>query len=211
MKELILLKDLGMVYATKTSKKPKRKGLYKCHCGKEFDANSYDVKSGHTSSCGCIGCNRTHGLSGAKLYWVWTAMKERCLNPNNEWFKNYGSRGIKVCEEWTDFKTFYDWAMSSGYKEGLSIDRRDNDGNYEPSNCRWATVVTQNRNTQRIRRSNTSGYRGVCWDKSRSKFIVTIGIDKKLKYLGRFKTALEGAYAYDNYVTEHNLEHTKNF
>ena len=74
-------------------------------------------------------------------------MKTRCNNPKYECFSSYGGRGIKVCDEWlNDFQTFHDWAMSNGYKEGLTIDRIDVNGNYEPSNCRWATVADQNRN-----------------------------------------------------------------
>ena len=91
-------------------------------------------------------CN-THGMRRTKLYRVWCSMKERCNNTNNKSYKHYGLRGIKVCEEWAgDFKCFYDWAIANGYQEGLTIDRINVDGNYEPSNCRWVDVKTQNRN-----------------------------------------------------------------
>lgn len=82
-----------------------------------------------------------------KLYKVWDSMKYRCYNPNCDAFENYGGRGIKICDEWRrNFHVFYEWAISNGYQEGLSIDRINNDGNYEPDNCRWATVKEQGNN-----------------------------------------------------------------
>lgn len=89
----------------------------------------------------------SHGLTNTKLYGVWRTMKSRCLNPNNKKYNDYGGRGIKVCEEWSlHFRSFYDWAMSNGYEEGLSIDRIDNDCDYCPENCRWTDWVTQANN-----------------------------------------------------------------
>lgn len=88
-----------------------------------------------------------------RLHDVWHSMIYRCSNPLNKSYKHYGGRGITVCDEWQEFKAFYDWAIESGYKKGLSIDRINNDGNYEPSNCRWVTKDEQflnRRNTIRI-------------------------------------------------------------
>lgn len=88
-----------------------------------------------------------------KLYRVWSTMKERCYNPNHIKYKNYGARGITICDEWKNsFKAFRDWAYANGYEEGLSIDRIDNNKNYEPSNCRWATMTQQanNKSTNRL-------------------------------------------------------------
>lgn len=101
--------------------------------------------------------NTIHGESGTKLNRKWKKMKERCYNTNCERYKNYGGRGITVCEEWQGFIPFRDWALANGYEEGLSIDRINNDGNYEPSNCRWVTMAEQNRNTSRTVRITIDG------------------------------------------------------
>jgi hypothetical protein len=201
----VLIKNLGTMFTTENSKERKRFGLYKCgFCGKEFKANTQHILSGHTKSCGCYG---KHNLSNTKLYEVWGAIKNRTLNPKNKQYNDYGGRGITICEEWLDIHNFYNWAMSNGYEEdkGLSIDRIDNDGNYEPSNCRWTTSTIQTRN-QRIPKNNTSGYKGVNYHKSTGKYQARISVNKKSIYLGLYPTAEEGAIAYNNYIIENNLE-----
>lgn len=125
----------------------------RCDCGKKIAVQGYHLRTGHTQSCGCFHrdqtkrANTTHGEEGTRLYGIWRGMKSRCYNPNVQKYKDYGGRGIKICEEWLDdFQAFYDWAMSHGYTDALSIDRIDVDGNYEPSNCRWATAKEQRHN-----------------------------------------------------------------
>ena len=201
------------MYPTERSKHKLRYGLYKCgFCGTEFKTGSQDVKRGHTKSCGCYQKRRvsethkTHGKRHTRLYKIWINMKKRTLNSKNKHYINYGGRGITICDEWkNDFMSFYNWAMENGYSDELSIDRIDNDGNYEPNNCRWTTRTIQNRN-QRIQKNNTSGYKGVSYNKGNNKYIVRIDINKKNIYLGYFQTAVEGAIVYNNYIIENKLE-----
>ena len=210
----ILIEDLGLMYATENSKQKKRFGIYKCgFCGTEFKANTYDINRGYIKSCGCYKkrraseTNKTHGLGATRLYAVWGDIKRRTLNPKHKNYNDYGGRGITICDEWkNDFMYFYNWAMSNGYEEnkGLSIDRIDNNKNYCPDNCRWTTSTIQNRN-QRLRKDNTSGYRGVSYHKSSRKYQVRIRLGKSI-HLGLYPTPEDGAVAYNNYIIANDLE-----
>lgn len=133
--------------------------LCKCTCGNEKIIRGKDLKYNKIKSCGCLKKEKTterntkHGLRHTRIYRIWLLMKNRCLNSKYYLFKNYGGRGITVCNEWkNDFVKFYDWSMANGYKEDLSIDRINVNGNYEPSNCRWTTKLQQQRNTTRLRK-----------------------------------------------------------
>lgn len=132
-----------------------RKAIFKCFCGNEFETWITSVKAGLTKSCGCfetkkrIETHTTHGLYKHPLYVVWKNMKQRCYNPNATRYSDWGGRGISVCDEWiNDFQAFYDWAVENGYKKGLQLDRIDNDGNYEPTNCRFITLTKNIRNSR---------------------------------------------------------------
>ena len=127
--------------------------LCRCDCGNEKVILTTTLQSGKTRSCGCLqeearsDAHTKHRLCDHRLYNIWTNMKQRCFNSKNGDFKNYGGRGITICDEWlNNFSAFYEWAMVSGYEASLSIDRIDVNGNYEPSNCRWATALEQRHN-----------------------------------------------------------------
>lgn len=118
-------------------------------CGGKKEVEGRHLVDGSCKSCGCMQKYYGHHMTETRLYAIWCTMKARCNRPSSQKYESYGGRGIKVCEEWLDFVNFSDWAMKNGYSEGLSIDRIDNDGNYEPSNCRWVSLKAQANNTRR--------------------------------------------------------------
>ena len=138
----------------------------KCDCGNECLALAATLLNGGTKSCGCLNrevlktCHLKHGGSDTRLYKIWSGIKKRCLNERSLCYKWYGGRGISVCDEWLGdhgFENFRDWSMKNGYRDDLSIDRIDNDGNYCPDNCRWADRKTQANNKSTTRRYEYQG------------------------------------------------------
>jgi hypothetical protein len=149
------------VLCTTEDEKGHTRWMALCDCGSYALLRPIDLKKVPpqrycTNACPMVphpGNNRTHGMSGTKIYWVWSAMLERCRNPLVKNYHNYGGRGIKVCDRWYSFEKFYE-DMGDTYQEGLTIDRLDVDRDYEPSNCAWVPDVVNKRN-----RRNTFKYR----------------------------------------------------
>lgn len=134
----------------------------KCDCGNEKILTSQRFLSGKTRSCGCYKKQLIHERLykgyNKKLASVFSCMKRRCYDSKSEYYYNYGGRGIKICQEWLDdYWKFQEWAYANGYKDGLTIDRIDNNGNYEPSNCGWVTMKTQSNNKRNNRRITHNG------------------------------------------------------
>lgn len=208
-----LVKDLGCLVPTMKNNYKVRFGIYKCPiCGKNFKCRTTSILTGNTKSCGCSRLNNIiksrliHGMTNTKLYYIWSSMKRRC---NSIIDVDYNGRGIIVCDEWkNDFMSFYNWAISNGYGEGLQIDRIDVNGNYEPANCRWVDNNISAQNKRIKRKDNTSGYR--CVFPRNKNYQVRIRAFGKYYYIGSFKTAKEAAIAYNNTIIKNGWHHPLN-
>ena len=145
-----IISELKYLHFSSTSQK-----AYDCRCvcGTIRTKTQTSLKSERSKSCGCLRDsiitplrNTTHGMSKTRLYRIHKSMKRRCQLPTDSTYQNYGGRGITLCAEWQKFEPFRDWALSNGYQEDLTIDRKNGKGNYEPDNCRWATYQEQANN-----------------------------------------------------------------
>jgi hypothetical protein len=169
-----------------------------CDCGTRKDVRRDHLIGGKIVSCGCYqkevasNVSATHGMTHIRLYRCWRNMKTRCYNPNYIEFDRYGGRGIVVCEEWQRFEPFYEWAISHGYQNDLTLDRKNNDGNYCPENCKWSDTQEQ-----ALNRSSNSfvTYNGITkhiseWDKD-------VGAAKS----GRVRARLNAGWSVESAVT----------
>lgn len=190
-----------------------RKVAVQCTCGNIKEVFLTSLRCGDTSSCGCKTneLRSTHGKTGTRLYRIWTNMKARCDNPNGEYYAYYGGRGITYCDEWNDFQAFHDWALANGYDSKLTIDRKDNNLGYCPSNCWWTDRKHQQANRRAISGSS-SKYVGVSYvpRNTNNPWVASIKADGRSVNIGSFPTELEASHARDSYVKQNNLPHTLN-
>lgn len=168
-----------------------------CKCGNSTISYGQNLKNGTAKSCGClqkeklIQRSKTHGQTNSRLYQIWHDMKERTQNRNNKNYKRYGGRGIKVCAQWKKFDDFRKWALDNGYKENLTIERINNNGNYCPENCRWATKEEQNRNKRDNVILEYKGERKILADWAKDKGMSYACLKNRIKRGWSIEKALE--------------------
>ena len=203
-----LIEDLG-VLRRGNNKGAYRYGLYECqYCGNQWEVITTRVNNGQSKSCGCQkGSKPKHGLKSNRFYDTWYGMRGRCTNPKDRGYKNYGGRGITVCEEWLDVVNFVAWAEKTHPNiEGLSLDRIDNDKGYSPENCTWSDKTTQAIN-QRMKSNNTSGQNGIRFYLPTNKWVARITVNKVLKHIGYYETLEEAVLTRDQYIIDNKLPH----
>ena len=228
IQKLKLIKDLGNI-PSKSGKTIRHCAIYECpYCGKPFTCLVTRMNRGKTKSCGCYKSalmairnkehpHPKHGLSYTRIYKVWQTMKNRCYWPKAEGFYRYGGRGITVCAEWLhDPVAFVTWARSHGYTDGIeknnnheiTINRINNDSNYEPSNCEFTTYDINNQNTILLRSTNTSGYRDIY--QRGNKWYGRIRWNNKRWNLGGRNSKEEAAEDVNNFILQNHTPHPLN-
>ena len=187
--------------------------IFRCSCGKLFTTTATKVKTGHTASCGCYRdkkiseVNKIHGLSNHRLRYKWSSIKARIFNPNTSSYKYYGGRGIKMYEPWVhDTKSFIEYCMTlEGSDDNtLSLDRINNEGNYEPGNLRFTTPNIQVRNRRKLP-GNTSGFTGVAYDIKHNEWQSYIYLNRKKITIYRGKSKQEAINLREEYIIRNQL------
>lgn len=203
---------LFVVKETETGKYYTRFFECVCSCGITTIVSMSHLRSGHTTSCGCVRnmmlqggiLRKTHGQSKTKLYKVWSSMLDRCHNKTSSNYLKYGAKGITVCNDWHLFENFYSWALSNNYNIGLTIDRKNVYEGYTPENCRWVPISKQGIN-KRKPITNTSGYCGVSYKASINKWSARITIKNKRVNLGYFIPPEDANKAIKSYLLANGL------
>lgn len=205
---------VGRLTVLNYSQKSKPKRIYwdcVCECGNQVSIRADALVSAKTLSCGCLQKEKTskiattHGKANTRIYSIWEGIISRTTNPNSSRWHRYGGRGIKACETWLQFENFYK-DMGEPPTNKHEIDRIDNDGNYEPSNCRWVLPI-QNTYNKGPRTTSTSQYKGVYYDKNRNKWVAKVHKDNKKVFFKRFETEIEAAQAYNEQAKIHYGEY----
>lgn len=189
----------------------------RCDCGNTKVIRGNSLTSGKTKSCGCYkmenilkGKQIRSNLSMTRIGRIWYHMNERCHNEFDKGYKNYGMRGISVCEEWNrdnpnGLENFYNWSLENGYDKKLSIDRINVDGNYEPNNCRWTNNHVQSANKRQGRR-NKHGYTGIiCLSYLEKPYRFTLSYKGKKYSSKQYSTVKEAVESRNQYIIDHNL------
>ena len=175
------------------NKKSKVLLTVKCYCGNVFEVLKESIDSGNTKSCGCYNDylrhqRAKHGCRFSRLYQTWSNMKQRCNNPLNNHYKYYGNKGIKVCNEWNEFKDFQLWAFNNGYNDTLSIERIDNSKGYSPDNCKWIPLIEQSKNQTSNVSISINGKRQIISEWAIETDIKYSTLHKRIKKLIRLKS-----------------------
>lgn len=190
------------------------KYLCRCSCGIEREVYKFMLSSNRSKSCGCSSTENVnkHGFSDHPLYNKWSDIKRRCNSETNKAYKYYGNKGIKICREWEENAgAFISWCLDNGWKEGLEIDRIDNDGDYEPSNCRFTTHQENCLNQRLLNSKNKSGYCGVYYYNTHKYYKGQIGYkNKRIFSKSGFESPISAAIARDTFIIENNLPHKLN-